>query len=167
MHFRHLRPPYRTGGWILLFQSRIHLRKPLCRKPCVDASRCARKILTFLACDRVRSCVRPLCAAFHMPRAGMEIRGSGPNQLRRAQVGALASPGFPDLDLIDHLPMQVIAFLTLPGGGLRQGSISPHHHRSPVFLLFRQHGPKTARHLVGQGDGDQHAWLAGQHFLQP
>jgi len=51
-----------------------------------------------------------------MPRAGMEIRGSGPNHLRRAQAGALASPGFPDPDLIDHLPMRVIAFLTLPGG---------------------------------------------------
>ena len=101
------------------------LRKPPRRKPCVDASRCARKILTFLTCDRVRSCVRPLCAAFHMPRAGMEIRGSGPNQLRRAQVGALASPGFPDPDLIDHLPMLVIAFLTLPGGRLWQGCFIP------------------------------------------
>jgi len=49
------------------------------RNPCVDASRCARKILTFLACDRVRSCVRPHSAAFRMPQAGMEIRGSGPN----------------------------------------------------------------------------------------
>ena len=97
----------------------------------------------------------------------MEIRGSGPNQLRRAQVGALASSGFPDPDLIDHLPMQVIAFLKIPGGALRQGSISPHHHRPPIFLIFRQHGPKTARYLVGQGDGDQHAWLARKHFVQP
>ena len=54
-------------------------RESTLRKPCVDASRCARKILTFLACDRVRSCVRPHRAAFHMPRAGMEMRGSGPN----------------------------------------------------------------------------------------
>ena len=51
----------------------------------------------------------------------MEIRGSGPNHLRRAQVGALASPGFPDPNLINHLPMLVIAFLTLPGGRLWQG----------------------------------------------
>jgi len=39
------------------------------------------------ACGQVQSCVRPPCvrphnAALHMPRARMEIRGSGPNRLR-------------------------------------------------------------------------------------
>jgi hypothetical protein len=38
------------------------------------------------------------------------MRGSGPNLLARAQDGALNSSGFPDPDLIDHLPMLVIAF---------------------------------------------------------
>ena len=86
--------------------------------PCVDASRCARKILTFGTCDRVRSCVRPHRAAFHMPRAGMEMRGSGPNHSRRALDVAVDSPGFPDPDLFDHLPMQVFAFLTPHTPGL-------------------------------------------------
>jgi len=34
------------------------------------------------ACGQVQSCVRPHNAALYLPRARMEIRGSGPNRLR-------------------------------------------------------------------------------------
>ena len=79
----------RSSSAVVIFASPKAL-VPL-RKPCVDASRCARKILTLSARDRVRSCVRPLCADFHTPRAGREMRGSGPNQLKRAHVDALSA----------------------------------------------------------------------------
>ncbi|PVE20625.1 hypothetical protein DC522_31200 [Microvirga sp. KLBC 81] len=41
--------------------------------------------LRVLACDRVRSCIRPEDAAINRPRAGMEMRGSSANQHTRAQ----------------------------------------------------------------------------------
>jgi len=34
-----------------------------------------------LTCERMQSSVRPVDAAFQMPLAGMEIRGSVPNQI--------------------------------------------------------------------------------------
>src|ERR1700745_69866 len=39
--------------------------------------------------------------------------------------------------------------------------------RSSVNPAFDQQSPDDASHLVGQGDGDQHLRLAGQHLRQP
>src|SRR4051794_5744083 len=39
--------------------------------------------------------------------------------------------------------------------------------RSPVRAALDQQGPNDAGHLVGQGGGDQHAWLTRQHSRQP
>jgi hypothetical protein len=48
-------------------------------------------------------------AACLAPRAGMVICGSGPN-LNYEHAGSEPLAGFPDPDLFDHLPIQVIAF---------------------------------------------------------
>ena len=52
-------------------------------RACVDAPLNASIFFEQIkACGQVQSCVRPHNAALHMPRARMEIRGSGPNRLR-------------------------------------------------------------------------------------
>lgn len=43
-------------------------------------------ISTVQTCDRVRSCVRPQFATFHMPRAGMAMRRSGPYQCHEREA---------------------------------------------------------------------------------
>ncbi|GHC42741.1 hypothetical protein GCM10007291_50500 [Gemmobacter nanjingensis] len=48
----------------------------------------------------------------------MEISGSGPN-LPCELSYSWGRTGFPDPDLFDHLPIQVIGFLHLPLAGLR------------------------------------------------
>ena len=48
---------------------------------CVDAPVGARDLLNGSGDDRVQSCVRPRSAAFHTPRAGMEIRRPGAIQI--------------------------------------------------------------------------------------
>ena len=53
------------------------------------------------ACGQVLSCVRPLYAADHTPRARMEMRGSGPNRLRELESSPFgcwfSRPGLVDL----------------------------------------------------------------------
>ena len=49
----------------------------------------------FWQCGQVLTCVRPLFAALHTPRACMEIRRSGPNSLR-ALCAHRPGSGFPD-----------------------------------------------------------------------
>ena len=53
------------------------------------------------ACGQVLSCVRPLHAADHTPRARMEIRGLGPNHLRELESSPFgcwfSRPGLVDL----------------------------------------------------------------------
>ena len=52
-------------------------------RTCVDAPLNASIFFEQIkACGQVQSCVRPHNAAFHVPRARMEIRRSGPNRLR-------------------------------------------------------------------------------------
>jgi hypothetical protein len=41
------------------------------------------------------------------------------------------------------------------------------HGRSPIHTALDQQGPDDAGRLVGQGNGDQHRWLARQHPCQP
>ena len=62
--------------------------------------------------DRVRSCVRPLNAAFPLPRAGMVICGLGPN-LRTELLRSEEGPGFPKPDLFDHCAHSGRRLLTL------------------------------------------------------
>lgn len=51
--------------------------------PCVDAPVGARSFSVVWTVDRLRSCVRPRCAAFtQSPRAGMEIRSRSKSSLR-------------------------------------------------------------------------------------
>ena len=52
----------------------------------------------------MQSSVRPVNAAFRMPLAGMEIRGSVPNQTGGLII-PLRVPGFTEPDLSDHLPL--------------------------------------------------------------
>ncbi len=47
------------------------------------------------ACGQVLTCVRPLDAALLMPRARMEMRGSGPIRLRALEAPS-GRPGFPN-----------------------------------------------------------------------
>jgi hypothetical protein len=55
-----------------------------------------------------------------------DAAGLRPKSGKRVLVDALDSSGSPDPGLIDHLPMRVIAFLTLPGGRFWRGrSITP------------------------------------------
>jgi hypothetical protein len=46
---------------------------------------------------------------FQRPRAGMVISGSGPD-LKNELSGSQQPAGFPDPDLFDHAPIQVVAF---------------------------------------------------------
>lgn len=63
---------------------------------CVDAPVDASGICSrLLACGQVLTCVRPRVAADHMPRALMEVCGSGPLRLP-ARYGAIRPTGFPD-----------------------------------------------------------------------
>src|SRR4051794_15902100 len=52
-------------------------------------------------------------------------------------------------------------YASVAAAGLRR------HSRSLVRAAFDQQGPDDAGRLVGQGDGDQHPWLAGEHPRQP
>ena len=59
------------------------------RKTCVDAPFDASIFFGRLsACGQVLSCVRPLNAARHTPRALMEMRGPGPYRLRELESSA-------------------------------------------------------------------------------
>ncbi len=66
----------------------------------------------------MRSSIRPLNATLLGSLAGMEISGSGPN-LPCELSCSRGLTGFPNPDLFDHLPIQVIDFLHLPFTGLR------------------------------------------------
>ena len=88
------------------------------------------------------------------------MRGSGTKSKRRAR-GSLDATGLPDPDLIDHLPIQVIALLTSPR--LRQPRSADRAGRIPVIRLADEHGPDHTRHFVRQCDGDQFAWFACEH----
>ncbi len=57
--------------------------------------RCKKNLLFGFGIGQVLTCVRPLCAAFHAPRARMEMRGPGPNRLGALEARSLM-PGFPD-----------------------------------------------------------------------
>ena len=79
---------------------------------CVDAAQIARRKLKPLGNDRARACVRPQSAAQQAPRAGMVIRGSGPNldpELNDSKPNA----GFPDPDQSIIVPL-VYRLLSLP-----------------------------------------------------
>src|SRR3954451_17616863 len=52
-------------------------------------------------------------------------------------------------------------YASVTAAGLRR------HARSLVRAALDQQGPDDAGHLVGQGDGDQHARLAREHPRQP
>src|SRR6476619_4993963 len=52
-------------------------------------------------------------------------------------------------------------YASVVAAGLRR------HGRSPVRAALYQQGPDDAGHLVGQGGGNQHAWLAREHSRQP
>ena len=54
---------------------------------------------------RVLTCVRPLVAAFDMPRASVEIRRTGSNSPPRAVERLSPTTGFPDPVSFDRLPM--------------------------------------------------------------
>src|SRR6056297_251365 len=79
-----------------------------------------KKFLTLLACDRVRSSVRPLCAAFQKPRAGMVISGSGP-YLKNELVARRDLLVFPIRICSIVLPIQVVVF-SHPLGTVANGS---------------------------------------------
>jgi transposase InsO family protein len=107
-------------------------------------------------------------AALHMPRAGMEMRGSGADQFSERE-GSGYPFAFPGPDLIDHLPLLFLDLLTSPTHR-RQTTVrrsGSRYRRTPVVLPLRQHGPGGPRHLVGERHRYQHARLARQHFGEP
>lgn len=93
--------------------------------------------------------------------------------MRRAEAhqtlgppGPLHHPALSACDLAGRLPSQFVDLLTHPRFRLGQRSGSC-RRRIPEVLVGRDHGPQAARHLVGEGDGHQHARLLGQHSAQP
>ena len=79
---------------------------PLPRVTCVDAPLDASENLAFVwTSGRVLTCVRPLVAAFDMPRARMEIRRTGSKSPPRAAKRLSPRTGFPDPVSFDRLPM--------------------------------------------------------------
>ena len=135
----------------------------------MDAPIGASDFLMAQACDRVRSCIRPLYAALMSPRAGMAMRG--PEAYQQTEFdGSCTYTAFSDPDLVDPLPLLFSDLLTPPTCRDEMASFerSCHRrHRVPVILLLRHHGPEATCHLVGQRDCGDHAWLAGQQALQP
>jgi hypothetical protein len=80
-----------------------------------------------------------LGAAFQKPLAGMVIRGAGPNLILEF-MHSRPHTGFPDPDLFDHFPIQIIAFLSpLPTSALRefvdQAAVAVAGFRKSSFLV--------------------------------
>ena len=68
----------------------------------------------FRVCGQVQSYVRPLdCGATLLPRARMEMRGSGPNRLLELESSPFA-PGFPDPVSLTVCPYLSSDLLTFP-----------------------------------------------------
>ncbi len=61
----------------------------------------------------------------------------------------MSGPGFPDPDLIDHLPIRVIVLLTSTRLQLETVVLADGALRNPVFFVADQHRPDHPRHLVG------------------
>src|SRR6056297_2440850 len=76
------------------------------RGTCVDAPSDASENSSFVWADgRVLTCVRPLDAAFDMPRARMEIRRIGSTSPPRALWRLSPTSGFPDPVSFDRSPI--------------------------------------------------------------
>ena len=104
-------------------------------------------------------------AAFHLPRARMEMRGAGPNRLRELESSPFEYR-FSRSRLVDRLPLHC------PPTCLRSRRY-PFACRSggrrwlPADLPVCYQRPCDARHPVGQRHRDQHPRLARQHPGQP
>ena len=80
------------GGGIAWVDPALGLSLDLSGRTCVDAPFDASIFFGRLsACGQVLSCVRPLNAARHTPRALMEMRGPGPYRLRELESSASGS----------------------------------------------------------------------------
>ena len=116
---------------------------------------------------QVLSCVRPLDAARHTPRALMEMRGPGPNRLSELESSPRKA-GFSRSRLVDRLPLPVLRPARIPDSYPRFAILSGGFERgSPVDLPLRRQRPDDARHPVGQRHRDKHPRLARQHPGQP
>jgi len=94
------------GLWCSPFRRRVP-------RSCVDAPCDARELLNVWRCDRVRSCVRPVDAAFDMTagRYGDARRGSISSKRARSP---LTRCGFPAPDLSDLLSLRSTTSSHLP-----------------------------------------------------
>lgn len=96
------------------------------------------------------------------PLAGMAMRGSEADQ-QSELGGSCAQTALSSPDLYDPLSLRLRDLLTLLADRDERTDVSRlrrRRHRVPVILMPRQHGPKSAGHFVGQGDGGHHAGLA-------
>ena len=100
-------------------------------------------------------------AAVHVPRAGMAMRRSGPNQCREREAlweGLVSSTSI----LSISLSLLSVVLLTSPA---RRASRPRGRNRE--ILLSRHHRPDCASGLVGERAGHQHARLSLEHAREP
>jgi len=120
------------------------------------------------SCDRVQSCVRPLIAAFHTPRARMEIRRSGPYRLR-ALFGAPSGTGFPNpisSILFPYLPKSFSHF-QFTGPAYRRSTVLCCTHRISINLSIGHQCPNNTSCFVSKCHSYKHARFARQHTRKP
>jgi hypothetical protein len=113
-----------------------------CRRLHVWMPRFMQVALNVSACDRVRSCVRPLNAAWITAGRHGDTRNRRKSTRRAFRSWSLGA--FPDPDQTDHLPLP---FTTSSHAHLSKAPRRPSFcsgrrtARMPIVLLFRQHGP--------------------------
>ncbi len=120
-------------------------------------------------CDRVRSCVRPQCAAFFKPRGRYGDQRISSQSTFRARW-LYVSNWFRRSGSIDHAPIQVVVFSHLLTELDFEGQRILHclgQGRISIVFHFCEHGPNPSRHLVCQSDSNKHSWLSRQHPRKP
>ena len=130
--------------------------------------RWCKRFLNFRACDRMRSCIRPLVAAVDTAagRYGdARTKGRSTNRAHRLlhKDCFVWSGSFRSFSLTVHRSPHTLKSRVLMSVALR----SCHRCRGSVVHLLRHHGPQTAGHLIRQCHGNKHTWFAFQHGYQP
>ncbi len=88
------------------------------------------------------------------PRAGMAMRGPEADQ-QSELGGSCTKTALSDPDLLDPLSLlfdDLLTLLTDRGGTTSELLLRQRRNRRSIVLMPRQHGPKPARHFVGQRD---------------
>ncbi|GEM_PF-4215429 len=132
----------------------------------MDAPVYARSFLKLYACDRLRSCVRPLNCGFHTPRASMARSQIRSKSFARAQ-NTRPLAGFPVHVLVDRFPYPSLHFSHSGAVRFQRHIGDLDSRRQTVSFSLGHHSPNSPRHLIGKRNRRNNPRFSLQLVLQP